>query len=227
MRALRGLYPIVDLGVLDPKGIDAVRFAEAVLTADPALLQLRAKYAEDTRILSLAKLLRSLCEARGTTFVLNDRPDLAAKAGVHFVHLGQGDMGADELRARYPDLAFGLSTHTEEQLGLALREAPAYVAYGPVFATKTKENPDATVGLAQLRAAHETARAAGIPLVAIGGIDSGQLANVAELADLVAVISALVPGGVAGEAFFAEVGARVQGFQKTLGTLAGVAEVSR
>ena len=59
---------------------------------------------------------------------------------------------------------------TLEQLDAALAARPDYVAFGPVFPTTTKMNPDPVVGVAGLSAAYARARAAGIPLVAIGGI---------------------------------------------------------
>ena len=40
---MRGLYPIVDVTTLAARGIDPVAFAQALLEARPAALQLRAK----------------------------------------------------------------------------------------------------------------------------------------------------------------------------------------
>jgi thiamine monophosphate synthase len=67
------------------------------------------------------------------------------------------------------------------------------VAFGPVFSTASKERPDQTVGVAQLAEAHTRARAAGIPLVAIGGINLERMPEVAAHCELAAVIAALHP----------------------------------
>lgn len=193
MTALRGLYPIVDVGVLERADLPIVPFTEAVLAERPAVLQLRAKNVSDAAILKLASQLAPLCREAGTTFVLNDRPDLAVAANVEWVHVGQGDMPANDLRARFPALSFGVSTHSLEQLHLALRSKPSYVAFGPVFDTPTKENPDPTVGLAALARAKDAASEAGLPLVAIGGIREANVPAVAGVSDLWAVISGIVP----------------------------------
>jgi thiamine-phosphate pyrophosphorylase len=89
----------------------------------------------------------------------------------------------------------GLSTHTPQQLARALALSPEYVAYGPVFPTTSKENPDAVVGLAGLREAAIAARRARVPLVAIGGITLTRASEVASISDAAAVISALLPDG--------------------------------
>jgi thiamine-phosphate pyrophosphorylase len=78
------------------------------------------------------------------------------------------------------------------QLERALSERPDYVAFGPVFATSSKERPDEVVGLAGLREAAAKARSAGVPLVAIGGLTLAHAPALAELGVVAAVIGALV-----------------------------------
>ena len=68
------------------------------------------------------------------------------------------------------------------------RRRPAYVAYGPVFETRTKANPDPVVGVEGLRAASARAAAAGVPLVAIGGITRERARDLVGLVDAVAVV---------------------------------------
>src|SRR5690606_29879030 len=62
----------------------------------------------------------------------------------------------------------GVSTHDRQQVADAVALGPAYIAYGPVYATTTKAHPDPVQGVAALRAA--VAAAGSIPVVAIGGI---------------------------------------------------------
>ena len=87
----------------------------------------------------------------------------------------------------------GVSTHTLAQLAAALAERPDYVAFGPVFGTASKERADPSVGLALLAQAHAASQRAGIPLVAIGGINLERAPQVAEHSELAAVIAALQP----------------------------------
>jgi thiamine-phosphate pyrophosphorylase len=190
---LRGLYPIIDVDTLAARGLDVISVAARVLAASPALLQLRAKSATPRHTLELLTELRPLCERAGSLLFANDRPDLALIAGAHGVHVGQEDLPIAAVRKIAPRLKLGVSTHDLSQLELALSERPDYVAFGPIFATSSKQNPDPVVGLELLARARELAQTAGVPLVAIGGIGPESVGRVAQLTDLVAVISALLP----------------------------------
>ena len=89
------------------------------------------------------------------------------------------------------DAIIGFSTHSVEQARDALSLPIDYIAIGPIFPTQTKEKPDAVVGLKGLR---EVRDAVGdMPLVAIGGINEGNLTSVFEAgADSVAMIGSIV-----------------------------------
>jgi thiamine-phosphate pyrophosphorylase len=189
----RGLYPIVDVDSLRAHGLPLLAFAERVLEAEPAMLQLRAKSTGARETLEILRALRPRCRAQGTLLFANDRPDLALLADADGVHVGQGDLSLADVRRCAPRLLVGVSTHRIEELETALAERPAYVAFGPVFATSSKQNPDPCVGLLGLAEANRLARRAGICLVAIGGIGLGQARAVAEHADAASVISALIP----------------------------------
>jgi thiamine-phosphate pyrophosphorylase len=197
---MRGLYAIVDVDFLDARHVDPVAFAAAVLAAGPAALQLRAKHVPPREALALLRELAPMCHRAGVLLVANDRPDLAIFAGCDLAHVGQTDMPVDRLRRLAPGLGVGVSTHTMEQLDAALAIRPAYVAFGPVFETSTKKFADPLVGVAGVRAAHARAQAAGVPLVAIGGITRERARELVGLVDAVAVISGLLPPMVVGNA---------------------------
>lgn len=190
---LRGLYPIVDVEALAARSLSPLPFAEKVLAARPPLLQLRAKSLGGRATLELLRALVPLARRSGTLLFANDRPDLALLAGTDGVHVGQSDLPLAEVRRFAPGLKVGVSTHDERELEAALAEKPDYVAFGPVFSTRSKATPEPTVGLARLAAAAVLARGAGVPLVAIGGIDRAHLDQAGAHADLVAVIAALLP----------------------------------
>ena len=189
---MRGLYAIVDVSILQKKGLDPVEFARAALAARPAALQLRAKEMGARESLALLRALAPVCHGVGVPLVANDRPDLAVLAGCDMVHLGQDDVPPELAHRIAPRLGIGISTHTPEQLARALDARPAYVAYGPIFSTTSKVNPDPVVGLAGLRDAARAAERAGIPLVAIGGIDLARAAEVGRIVPCAAVISGLI-----------------------------------
>ncbi len=189
---LRGLYPLVDVTTLDAAGLDAVDVAAAFLAAQPALLQLRAKHVDEPRFRTLLAAIAPRCAAVGVPLVVNDRPDLAEEFGAPFVHVGQGDTSLKDVRRRYPGLRVGVSTHTEEQAEAALLLRPDYLAFGPVYATSTKENAEPAVGLERLAKVAERSESLGIPLCAIGGIDARKFPYVAKHAPLIALVGALV-----------------------------------
>jgi thiamine-phosphate pyrophosphorylase len=123
--------------------------------------------------------------------VVNDRADLARLFGAA-LHLGQDDLPPAAARAVNGEQAVvGFSTHNEAQLRAAADEPVDYLALGPIFSTATKENPDATVGVEELRRLRPlTAR----PLVAIGGITRANAAKVrAAGADSLAIVADLFP----------------------------------
>jgi thiamine-phosphate pyrophosphorylase len=190
---LQGLYPIIDVESLRASGLPVVAFAERVLEARPSLLQLRAKASGARETLELLRQLKPRCAAAGTLLFANDRPDLAVLAGADGVHVGQDDLSLADVRAFAPALRVGVSTHRMAELEAALAARPDYVAFGPVFATGSKRDHEPVVGLSGLRAAGELARRAGVPLVAIGGIDLARAREVQQHAALAAVIGALLP----------------------------------
>jgi thiamine-phosphate pyrophosphorylase len=135
-------------------------------------------------------------ENSGVELWVDDRADLAALFPLQGLHLGQADLPpAAARRVVGGGVRIGLSTHGEEQLAAADADPEVdVIAVGPVFATTGKERPDPAVGLAFVsRARARTAK----PLVAIGGIDAGNVAEVlAAGAGAAAVLGAVCRGDV-------------------------------
>ena len=210
---MRGLYAIIDVGSLENRGLDPLRFAESVLGAHPAALQLRDKTGGARRTLALLRAIAPAAARAGVPFFANDRPDLALLGGCDGVHVGQDDVPLALVRSLGP-LRVGLSTHDAAQVEAALAEAPDYLAIGPIFATASKDRPAPVVGLAALAALAARVRAArpGLPVVAIGGITRESAAAVGAHADAVAVIQALLPehAGHAGPEVYVEITARAR-----------------
>lgn len=188
---MKGLYAIVDTKLLAARKTDPIAYARALLEVRPAALQLRAKDLPARAILGLLRVLGPMCRTAGVPLVANDRADLAALAGCEMVHIGQDDLPFELVHRIAPQLGVGISTHNPEQLARALASRPRYVAYGPVFETVSKSNPDPVVGLAGLREAAAMASTAGIPLVAIGGITLARAAELKPHANACAVIADL------------------------------------
>jgi thiamine-phosphate pyrophosphorylase len=141
------------------------------------VVQLRVKHATDREALRLGEAIREAARRAGVCFVMNDRFDLALLLGADAVHVGQEDLSPAHIRAAAgARLAIGRSSHDDAELERSLTEPLDYVAYGPVFGPTSKETGHAARGLVRLAAA--AARAAPLPLVAIGGIDAANIGAV-------------------------------------------------
>ncbi len=179
------LYAIIDAEVAgEPRAL-----ARRALKAGCAMLQLRAKYLDDRAFMALASDLRELCADMQTPFVINDRADIAKIVGADGLHLGQDDLAIADARCVVGEMQIGISTHNLQQAVRADAEGADLIAFGPVFETKTKENPDPIVGL---RTLEEVCRKVSRPVVAIGGITPKNAEETLRFgASYVAVISAL------------------------------------
>jgi thiamine-phosphate pyrophosphorylase len=182
------LYAIIDPTLLN---VSELALAEVLAGSGVELIQYRNKTGSTRQIFDASLQLSKLLGAHGVRFIVNDRPDVALLAGAGGVHVGQDDPGVQEARAVCGrDRWVGVSTHTLEQVSAADRTSADYIAFGPVFPTATKQNPDTVVGTELLAQARKlTAK----PLVAIGGITLQRAAQVYRAgADSLAVISDLI-----------------------------------
>ena len=161
---IRGFYAVLDR--------DDEALARTLLASGARVLQVRLKphgrRVGAAEILRAARMARRVCDEHGAALVVNDRLDVALLAGADGVHLGQTDLSIAHARPVANNLWIGVSTHSLGQVQAAIAAGADYLGYGPVFGTTTKLNPDATQGLAALRAA--VIAAGTTPVVAIGGI---------------------------------------------------------
>lgn len=182
------VYAILDRDLLGTRVED---FAEALISAGVELFQYRAKRQSTKEYFEASASLASRLAGRNVRLILNDRPDVAAISGAGGVHVGQEDLPPDDARRLCGTPRWvGVSTHNLNQVRAANSTSSDYIAFGPVFLTSTKENPDPVVGISLLREARKLTRK---PLVAIGGITLDCAADVYRAgADSVAVIRDLV-----------------------------------
>lgn len=184
---MQGLYVIIDPAHC--RGRDPLWVADEALAGGCAALQLREKSMTDRALLTLARALSARCRAARVPFWLNDRIDLALLADADGVHLGQDDVDLADARTLLGGRKVGISTHDLEQARAAALAGADVIGFGPVFPTRSKENPSPCVGLAGLR---DACRAVTCPVVAIGGIEHGHARELAAAgAGFAAVISAV------------------------------------
>lgn len=185
------LYPILDTATLDARAFDITRAAKAFLDGGAGILQLRHKQHWSRTAFDTARQVASLCREAGALFIVDDRADIAMllEGGLH---VGQDDLSPrDARRLMGSEAVIGFSSHNMQQVCAAGGEPVDYVAFGPVFATASKRNPDPLTGIEGLKECRALVEK---PLVAIGGITRETApAVLAAGADSVAVIGDLLP----------------------------------
>jgi len=180
------LYPIIDVDLCEMRGLNPCALAQAFASGGARVIQIRRKSAGSASLLALTRDILRLLRPHETRIILNDRSDLACIAGAHGVHVGQGDLGVDEVKSiAGSEVIVGVSTHTPEQVDAAAVSAADYIAVGPVFLTRTKDTGYEPRGLDLVR----YAATKGKPVVAIGGI---ALANARQALDAGASAVALI-----------------------------------
>ena len=194
------LYAVTDRRWLK-EGETLAEVCRKALQNGVTFLQIREKDLSETDFQREAEALRDLCTEYRVPYVVNDSVEVALRSGADGVHVGQSDIqGRDIRRLIGPDRILGMSARTVEEAIAAERAGADYIGVGAVFPTGTKQDarPMTRERLRAIRAA------VSIPIVAIGGINAG---NILELTgsgvDGAAVVSAIFgaedPGAAAAE----------------------------
>jgi thiamine-phosphate pyrophosphorylase len=187
------LYAILDAELLASRSLNLASFATELRDAGIKLVQYRNKKGNTRAVLNDVSVLREIFPSGGYVhLLLNDRADLALLTNCDGVHVGQEDLTVTDARSIVGEHRWvGVSTHSPHQIIEADQTPCTYIAYGPIFATTSKDNPDPTVGLEDLRIARSLTQK---PLVAIGGITRENCRAVIDAgADSIAIISNLQP----------------------------------
>lgn len=139
-------------------------------------LQIREKHLADRDLLELAIAARRAA-GEAMSVLVNGRADVALAAGCDGVHLPASGVPSATLRHRFGDrLMIGCSTHRVGEVTAAGRDGADYVVFGPVYETPSKAAYGPPPGLPGLR----RAVARGVPVIALGGVEAGRLAEVAQ-----------------------------------------------
>lgn len=166
------------------------------IAAGAGLIQIREKTLSARELFEDALAAVEKAHKADAIVLINDRVDIAIMSGADGVHLGQDDLPAAAARKILgKDAIIGVSTHSHEQVRSALIDGNAnYIAFGPIFSTSTKSDHEPVVGPEAIR--QIKLLTGEVPLVAIGGINKGNLANVlAAGADSAAMISEFYAAG--------------------------------
>lgn len=171
-------------------GRSTLDIAKEAIGSGIDILQMREKGKSGEDLKKLGREISFLCKGTSTIFIVNDDPYLAKELEADGVHLGQEDINefpiAETRRIMGKDKVIGISTHSFEQFNIANKEDVDYIAFGPVYPTKTK---DYHIGLGDISKVMKVARK---PVIFIGGIDMDNIDEVlASGARNIAMIRAL------------------------------------
>ena len=174
-------------------GKDLYTVVEDALVGGITLFQFREKgkgALEGKEKLELAIKLKNLCKKYNVPFIVNDDIELALEIDADGVHVGQDDLGVDEIRKLMPNKIIGLSIGNEEELRHSKVEYVDYVGVGPVYVTQSKDDAGGAIGYEGLELMRKLLPQ--MPLVAIGGIQTQHIKNVMKTnVDGVSIISAI------------------------------------
>jgi len=183
------LYVITDAKL--SRGRSHLEVAQAAIEGGTSIIQFRDNEMTTRQLVETAEKIKELTEEADIPLIVNDRLDVALAVDADGVHVGQDDMPADMARQLIgPHKILGVSASTVEEALQAEKDGADYVSASPVFTTPTKPDTPPPTGLEGLRAIVE---AVNLPVIAIGGINEKNAAEVMEAgAQGVAVISAVV-----------------------------------
>ena len=183
------IYPITDTQL---SGLSHAEQVARLIEGGASLIQLRDKISPSGEFYREAAAALKVARDHGARLIINDRVDIALALKADGVHLGQTDVpvaAARDLLGK--EAIIGFSTHNAEQAKLAITSPVDYLAFGPIFPTSSKNNPDPITGLAAME--EIVAIKGSLPLVAIGGIKRENVLEVLKAgADAVAVIAELL-----------------------------------
>lgn len=183
------LYLVTDHALCGER--DLLRIVQDAVRGGVTCVQLREKTKNTRDFVAQAQALKRLLSPLHIPLVINDRIDIALACEADGVHLGQSDMPVEEARRLLPQQVFiGWSVENLAHVQQASQLPVDYLGVSPVFATPTKTDTAPAWGLTGLSQVRQQTP---LPLVAIGGIHSGNAAEVLNAgADGLAIVSAIM-----------------------------------
>ena len=174
-------------------GKDLHTVVEDALKGGITLFQFREKgegALEGKEKVELAIKLQDLCKKYNVPFIINDDIELALEIDADGVHVGQDDLGVDEIRKLMPNKIIGLSIGNEEEFKQSKVEYVDYVGVGPVYVTQSKDDAGSAIGYEGLELMRRLLPH--MPLVAIGGIQTQHIRDIMKTdVDGISIISAI------------------------------------
>jgi len=172
---MKGLYVIIDPDATNNRNIFDV--TKAAIQGGVSVVQYRDKKLDRSDFLSNSFLLKEICDQSSVSFVVNDAVDVARLVNSSFLHVGQSDMGVESARKLLlSSQCVGTSNNGLVETSVSEEDGSDYLAVGAVYATstmgKSSRKPVGTETLVEVKSKTN------LPVVAIGGINESNLAEV-------------------------------------------------
>jgi thiamine-phosphate pyrophosphorylase len=182
------LYFVTDRSL--SRGRSTREIVAAAIRGGVTCVQLREKTCSTREFIDEALGVKAVVKSCGVPLIINDRVDIALAVAADGVHLGQSDMPLDTARSLVGQaMLIGISVESVEDAVAAQAGGADYLGVSPVFATPTKTDTAAPLGLEGLKKIRAAVK---LPLVAIGGLNvRNAAAAVRSGADGIAVVSAI------------------------------------
>ena len=163
-------------------------------------VQVRDHTATARDLFDLSRNIVSVCRPLGVRVAVNDRIDVALAVAADAVQLGSRSLPISTAKRIADPMLIGASVHSLSEAAEAESDGADWVTFGHFFPTDSHPNEPCR-DIAELKI---VAKAASIPVIAIGGIGVDQVSTVVEAgAGGIAVISAILdapdPARAAGE----------------------------
>ena len=163
-------------------------------------VQVRDHSSTARELFELSRRIVSICRPLGVRVAVNDRLDVALAVAADAVQLGSRSLPIAVAKRIAGRMLIGASVHTLSEAAEAESDGADWVTFGHFFPTDSHPNEPCR-DIAELKI---VAKAASIPVIAIGGIGVDQVSTVVEAgAGGIAVISAILdapdPARAAGE----------------------------
>jgi thiamine-phosphate pyrophosphorylase len=159
-----------------PEFQDILFQVSSAVEAGINLIQIREKNLSARMLFELTERAVEIASGTSTRLLVNDRADIASGAGADGVHLTTRSLETAVIRKTFGDqILIGASTHTLPEATAARDAGADFAVFGPVFETESKAQYGEPVGPERLA---EVARAlSGFPVLALGGINTGNAAD--------------------------------------------------
>lgn len=168
----------------DQKNFNLKNLVELIKIIKIDFLQLRPQYSNSKKNIEFIEkyhfLFNDICKENKIKLIVNDNVKIAKDLKFDGVHLGQEDVNCAIARNYLGEKSIiGVSCDNSIELSIrAQKDGANYVAFGPVFISKTKKSKKSLINLKRFKINEDKIP---LPYTLIGGIDHKNIQKIKKL----------------------------------------------